>query len=88
MGVFERDHDARGFRRFLVRARSGEEILYGAPGDVMVHESSLAGRGPHVRITDPIGGVQLNLDEAAEVRDALDVFIAEATAGELTEKPL
>lgn len=75
----------RGFRVFAVRERSEDEWLYGEPVSVYVVESSLAGRGPHVRIYEGTEGVQLNLDEAAMVARALMQFIEEAHDGQLTE---
>lgn len=82
-----KDYTERGFRVFGTRARPEGENLYGQTlGRVTVLESSLAGRGPHVRIYAPGDEqVHLNYDEAKLVRDALSVFITEAEAGQLTE---
>ena len=61
-----------------------------ATGDVSVLESSLAFEGPHVRIC---GGrrlddrVHLSLAHARIVVEGLQVWIAEAEAGSLTEQP-
>lgn len=81
------DVTSRGFRIFMSRERSDEEWLYGKPATVSVVESSLAMRGPHVRIYEGDDGVQLSLLEARAVADALALFCAEAEAGELTEVP-
>jgi hypothetical protein len=83
----ERRFTPRGFRVFHDRRREPEERLYGDDAAVSVVESSLAGRGPHVRIYEGTNCVQLNVAEAIAVRDALDVFVAEATADLLTEAP-
>lgn len=81
----ERKYNTRGFRIFHDRRREPEERLYGDDSVVSVLESSLAARGPHVRVYEGKNCVQLNVVEAREVRDALDVFVAEATADLLTE---
>ena len=79
------DRTERGFRIFMTRERTEDEILYGKPATVSVVESSIAARGPHVRIYEGDDGVQLNLTEARAVADALALFCSEAEADELTE---
>jgi hypothetical protein len=64
---------------------------YGAACDLRVYESSIAGRGPAVWLSSCSGGVgitlHLLLNDAKRLHAALGAFIAEAEAGELTEKP-
>ncbi len=72
----------RGFRVFCdTRDRAGMQVS--------VVESSLAFEGPHCRIYvgRAFENAHLDLPGARRVRDALSVFITEATAGELTERP-
>jgi hypothetical protein len=80
-------YTSRGFRIFATRERPDNEVIFGARGNVQVLESSLAGHGPHVRIYEPSGEcAHINVEEARIVAAALDRFIQEAEAGELTEK--
>lgn len=68
----------RGFRIFL----SPMETRYGTLSMV---ESSLAGRGAHVRIYQGDGCVHVNVEQAILIRDALDSFVLEAETDALTE---
>lgn len=83
----DRRFSGRGFRIFHTRRREPDERLYGEDVEVKVVESSLATRGPHVRIYEGSECVQLNMAEAEEVRNALETFLHEAGQGLLTEPP-
>lgn len=73
----------RGFRIFLAGVEQ-------RGGTVSLVESSMAFEGAHCLLyeEDPSGAlthVLLDVSGAKAVRDALDIFIREAEAGELTE---